>query len=159
MFHVCYNCSVATKRAKRRDLPTFYSSHSVHLLNKLNTRRRRTNYHSQSVDISSLERDLQHSLELDKTVFIQSFRSYTPNDCFKFLRTVNKNPAIPQFVSWVNATAGDDLSKAQLFNNYFISVFDSASPRIVPCALPDSHIRLDDVFISVGDVCLELSSL
>ena len=41
----------------------------------------------------------------------------------KYLKTIRKPQALPQYLSWEKETASDASSKADLFNRYFQSVF------------------------------------
>ena len=62
------------KKAKRRQqLPYFFSSHTVHLLNKPRTASRHNN---NNLRLSSLQYDIGQSVELDKTCFFESFSEF-----------------------------------------------------------------------------------
>ena len=152
--------SLQIKRLKRTILPSFYSSHTVHLLNKAGTCRRKLAKDARSPQLESIELDLCHSLELDKITLLQSFGNYALSDCFKFLRLVNKRSPIPQTIKWERQIADTDFTKAELFNSYFASVYDSASVVARNCVFhTDAPIKLDDATMSIDIIEHKLSKV
>ena len=77
----------------RLDAPSYMSSHSVHIENKLKTLRK-TNKRSQ--EITNLEVELNLSLLKDKQNFIEGFCISTNNDAYKFLRRLNQVRTFPE---------------------------------------------------------------
>ena len=90
-FHAVISVSVSKKRFKRISLPFYYSSHTIHLSNKIDTEQKRRNRDCSvnKTRLFQLQLDFQDSVELDKVVLCNSFKSFSTNDCFKFLRSIN----------------------------------------------------------------------
>ena len=67
--------SICLKRKKRYMLPFYFSSHSVHLGNKVSTAKRKLAKFNlfYSTLLSDLQRDLNNSIELDKITLLSSF--------------------------------------------------------------------------------------
>ena len=79
-----------TKR--RLDAPSYMSSHSVHIENKLNTLRK-TNKRSEKI-----RGGIEFTLLKDKQNFIEGFCISTNNDAYKFLRTLNQEQTLPETI-------------------------------------------------------------
>ena len=76
------------KRQKRQNDPFYYSSHTMHLLNVLNTAKRRCEKYPSASNLwkmSAIARDVNIFIKLDTAVFVDSFtkRNSGLNGCFK----------------------------------------------------------------------------
>jgi hypothetical protein len=143
------------KRKKRLSVPSYYSSHSIHILNKINTMKRkmmRLDSHDDS-DLRSLQHDLSISLELDKICFVNRFKACSPSDSFKYVRSINQSRDLPTSISYGDKKACDDQEKAELFNGFFTSVFVPKIPWIdEPNIIDTPDICLSDVAFSTHDI-------
>ena len=131
------NGSMARKRLKRKHLPFYYSSHSMHLYNKIQTETRRHTKLSFSHDcrLSQLQRSFDESVELDKMILCDNFKNFSTQDCFKFIRSPNSCTPLPSSVHWNSRNANDSYSKSILFNDYFSSVYCVTETNTQECLL------------------------
>ena len=92
--------SICLKRKKKSMLPFYFSSHSVHLSNKVSTEKRKLAKFNlfYSTLLSDLRRYLNNSIELDKITLLSSFHSLDTNDCFKLLHKHSGSTPIPSVV-------------------------------------------------------------
>ena len=89
-----FACCKKTKR--RQQLRYFYSSHTVHLLIKYRTASRLNN---NNLRLSSLQYDIDQSIELDKTSLFESLSPTSTRDCFKYLRSFTRK-RLPNQMHW-----------------------------------------------------------
>ena len=81
---------VKIKRAKQLNAPTFFSSHTMHLLNQKETNLRKflKNWTLLlSLKQRELNKSLNESIESDKQIFIEKYNLSCSSHCFKLLRT------------------------------------------------------------------------
>ena len=78
------NESCHRKTNRRLEFPYFYSSHSIHMIIKLRTAAK-NNY--EPTYQKKLKDDIQNSIELDKTILIDSLSPNSTRPCFKYLRS------------------------------------------------------------------------
>ena len=143
--------SLQFKRSKRTNFPVFYSSRTVHLLNRGKTNQTKLNkgwtFHN-SIKHIELTRLLSESIDFDKHIYFEQFSLKSPTDCFKLRRSLGFCQSYPSVMYFDNQTLHTESEKAICFNNYFGSVF---GPKTInPPALlvsSDHEIYLDDVFI------------
>ena len=116
------------KRQRRTQFPSFYSSHTIHMLNKLHTTQRKINrqptyIHTPSVQI--LTTNVQESIALDTHIFIEKFvdANLNVNDCYKLINSFQRSNTLPACMTLNDETLVDDHNKANDFNKYFCSVF------------------------------------
>ena len=86
-----FKSAIKLKRSKRKVLPIFYSSHTVHLINQKETTLRKLkkeNSYLQAIKLKDITRYLSESIELDKEVFINQFNLSSTSECFKLLKTL-----------------------------------------------------------------------
>ena len=105
-----------------------------HLRKQLKTLRRRYNRHPThhiSIRINSLENMLQDKIILAKQNFecylVNSYASINSNKIFRYLKSTTKSSNIPFVMNLDSSSADTDYSKANLFNQYFHSVFHDSS--------------------------------
>ena len=106
------------KRSKRLTYPSYYSSITVHYLNKLYTARKA---HSESV--TQLESDCDQFIELDTFLFINNFTCTGLQGCFKMIKLLNNTGDIPGFVLSQGTPVYKDTEIAEAFNDYFGTVY------------------------------------
>ena len=131
-FFSILNEFIPKKRSRRQQYPPYYSSHSIHLLNQLRTLQKRKDMNNRVE--SSLREKLSISLELDTVVFLEAFTSHNKtglNMCYKLIESLSNCTDIPLEVTWDDATASGYDQVANLFNPYFVSVFNKSSKQKV----------------------------
>ena len=122
--HVSVKQSFRSVTRKRASLPTYYSSHTVHTLNKLATSKRK--YHSGHYVVRNLEDTLEKSLELDKVLYISGKVTSNLDSCFKFIESFKeKNLPHPMFSG--TSKLGSWIDVANAFNDFFASSFNTNS--------------------------------
>ena len=132
------------KRLKRQNLPFYYSSHTVHLLNKLGTQKKRNPMH----DHSTLVDRLNVSMELDKVCFLQSYETMDVNSCFKILKSLSNSSPYPGTMHFAKRSASTTIEKANLFNDFFASVFKTSGEIQITSLSTSSTIELCKVSVS-----------
>ena len=146
------NMSCKIKTSRRSQYPYFYSSHSIHLINKLRTAKK-CNYRNGTTE--RLKQEISLSVELDKTVLLENLSPVSTRSCFKFSRSFSSN-RLPNQMNWNTLKANTSNEIANLFNSYFSSVFQkSLDIPLQPPELPT--IRLEDFTINPSEVADLLS--
>ena len=155
----CFNSAVKFKRSKRMNLPLFYSSHTVHLINQKETTLRmlsREGSFLQAIKIRKLLKELSESIELDKEMFFNQFNLSSIRQCCKFLRSLGFSTNLPTTMFHNSATFNKDFEIASEFNNYFASVFND---KVIP-PLPDntssSNVCLNNLNLSLENITVLL---
>ena len=120
------------KRQKRTQFPSFYSSHTIHMLNKLHTTHRRINRQPTYIPTPSVQiltTNVQESIALDTHKFIEKFvdANLNVNHCYKLINSFQRSNKLPACMTLNDEVLIDDLNKANGFNKHFCSVFKSDS--------------------------------
>ena len=115
-------------RKKSQNAPFYYSSHTMHLLNVLNTAKRRCEKHPSASNLrkmSAIARDVRISIELDTAVFMDSFtkRKSGLNGCFK-LQKILKTSNVPNVMIHNDVKLQQNVDIAEAFKAFFASVFN-----------------------------------
>ena len=142
----CFSSAVKFQRSKRMNLPLFYSSHTVHLINqKKNTLRRLSGEGSflQAIKLRELLKELSESIELNKELFISQFNLSSTRHCFKLLRSLGFSTNLHTTMFHNGATFSKDFGIASAFNNYFASVFNDKNISTLPDNTSSSNVCLD----------------
>ena len=150
-----YNaCEKSIPRITKRwlDAPSYMSSHSVHIKNKLKTLRK-TNKRTE--ETRNLVVELNLFLLKDKQNFIEGFCISANNDEYKFLRRLNPEPTFPEKMKYRSQDIMSSQPIAETFNEYFSSIFIEDNFDIVP-ATAQPEIFLDDITFSAKDVLDEM---
>ena len=146
------NMSCKIKTSRRSQYPYFYSSHSIHQINKLRTAKK-CNYRNGTIE--RLKQEISLSVELDKTVLLENLSPVSTRSCFKFLRSFSSN-RLPNQMNWNTLKANTSNEIANRFNSYFSCVFQkSVDIPLQPPELPT--IRLEDFTINPSEVADLLS--
>ena len=145
--------SICLKRKKKSMLPFCFSSHSVHLSNKVSTEKRKLAKLNllYSTLLSDLQRDLNNSIVLDKITLLSSFHSLDTNDCFKLLHKLSGSTPIPSVVKLGASCTSTDNTKANLFNIFFCSVYKSETFTYNVCS-DNISINLRELSFGESDV-------
>ena len=133
LFNYALMSSISLKRKRRRELPYYYSSNSVHLLNQQSTITRRLRRQwtlKDALDLKSVKLDVTRSIELDEMLLLSELGP--TSNCFRLLKSI-KNKPMPSCMRWHDNVAFFDSDKVELFNSYFASVYsDAGSIDAVP---------------------------
>ena len=147
--------SVLQKRSKRQKLPVFYSSHTVHLVNKRDTNQQKlTKRWSLDLSIKHIQlcAELSHSIDLDKQLFVDQFNLHDASQCFNLLRSFVFSASLPPIMHRGIVSYCNDLEKANAFNEFFASVFNPKVESSLPSQNIDPHIILGEVSLSVSSI-------
>ena len=112
------------KRKKRKLFPFYYSSLTMHSINKLETAKRQL---SSKQKLDKLKKEVMDFVELDKLSFLQSTKTFSTNDAFKMLKSLSGRSSFPNEMIYQDRLAGSDNEKANLFNLFFHSVYKKSS--------------------------------
>ena len=147
------SCNLKSKN--RSGLPYYYSSHTIHLLNKFKTLKRKES--NSNASISRLQAAYEESVELDKVILFDRVSCNSTNDCFSFLRSLRSSSGYPGCLAWGKRQASSAISKAALFNEYFVSVYSATINSYDCIAQPNAQIQLNQLKITVSNVSEVLS--
>ena len=148
--------------------PPWFNSDIRHNIKRLRTLRRRYKQHPThhiSCTINSLELTLRSKIKAAKQSFeynlINSYATTNNNKIFKYLKSMIKSNNVPLVIQFESSTAiySTDYAKANLFNQYFHSVFHNPSSFPDIGDLPSIHNSLNSITITVADVYEALISL
>ena len=131
----------------------YYSSHSIHLLNKLESlKKKRSRGDTVYQDcVNKRESEFLESVELDKISLLTNLDNCSIADSFKILKLLSSPTPIPSSINWEKTCASNDLAKANLSYHYFASVF------IPSCIRENDSIVLAEIKLS--DVKLSLENI
>ena len=93
LFNYALMSSISLKRKRRRELPYYYSLHSVHLLNQQSTITRRLQRQwtlRDALDLKRVKLDVTRSIELDEIVLLSELG--LASNCFRLLRSIKYKP-------------------------------------------------------------------
>ena len=122
--------SLTPKRTKRINYPNFYSSHTLHLINKRDTLLSKIKKNLNRVLIFKfclIKNEISESIELDKATFLDTIKLTDIRHCFKCLCSMKPSSVYPSVLEWNDCKALPIAEKANVFNNYFCSVFGPAT--------------------------------
>ena len=120
--------SLPKKRRKRCHLPTYFSSHSVHIYNKLKSAKRANPVNN--AKLKQLSTDLHDSIELDKICFIEDFvdTQTSSTSCYKLINIIKNETLLPDVMFFNGEQKVNDLEKPLII--------------ISPHSIPISRINL-----------------
>lgn len=158
---------IPVKKIHSDQHPTWFNPEIRHCIKRLRTLRRRYKCHpTQHISnrIASLENTLQNQIKGARQSYeshlINSYASSNNNQIFKYLKSITKSSNnIPSVMNFGSSTANTDHSKANLFNQYFHSVFHDPSTLPNIDDLPAVHNSLSSITITITDVYEALTSL
>ena len=116
------------KRQRKTQFPSFYSSHNIHMLNKLHTTHKRNNRQLTYIPTPSVQiltTNVQESISLDTHIVIEKFAgaNLNVNGCYKLINSFQRSNKSPACMTLNDEILIDDLNKANGFNKHFCSVF------------------------------------
>ena len=125
----------------------------MHLLNVLNTAKRRCEKYPSALNLrkmSAIARDVEISIKLDTAVFVDSFtkRNSGLNGCFK-LQKILKTSNVPNVMNHNDVKLQRNVDIAEAFNAFFASVFNhktSAFSNFSDIEINTVQITQNDVF-------------
>ncbi|MEL6124509.1 MAG: hypothetical protein AAFR14_12395, partial [Bacteroidota bacterium] len=142
------------RRRKRTFLPFYYSSHSVHLYNKMQTLIRRNN--TQMVDypnhLHRIQREFSESVDLDKVVFTNNFKKCTISECFATIKGLSGSSKLPAVMSDGVSTFSSNYEKCIALNKIFASNFNSEVIHIPAVSYHEPDIHLDEVCFTQEEI-------
>ena len=103
-----------------------------------------------------LKDDIQNSIELDKTIMIDSLSPNSTRSCFKYLRSFSPN-LLPNQMHWKHIKAGTNIHIANVFNCYFSSVYQTSNSTFLSIA-ENPLMFLQDMIVEISMVEALLSS-
>ena len=144
--------------------PPWFTSEIRHCIKRLRTLHHKHKSHpSQNTlaNIASLEATIQEKISTAKldyeSTLISNSSSVNSNKIYKYIKSITKSNHIPSTVNLDSSIANTDFDKANLFNQYFYSVFHNSSN--LPDELPDIADSLQAINITIADVYEALVSL
>ena len=150
------------------DQPKWFTPTIRHEINCVRTLKRQLNNHfteSKRLKLMSLQSELQHMIARAKsdyeTNLALTYSHSNNNRIFQYISSIKGQDHYPIEMSYNDKLASSDSDKAQIFNEYFYSVFSDSNPPIDDIdleAAPTSAI-LNDIVISESDVYDMLVSL
>ena len=155
-FYTALSKSLKVKRKKQLDVPFFFSSHTMHLLNKRDTiTRKLSEVFSTKLDFQRLKlnEDIDTSIELGRFSLVEQLNLKNTKHCYRLLRSLKSSSMF-----FGSIKAGSSFEKAQLFNTFFSSVFKTSS-FILPELQVDGSIHLEDFSFTIDDVYNLLSRI
>ena len=137
--------SLTPKRTKRIYYPNFYSSHTVHLINKRNTLLHNIKKNLKCVLVFNfclIKNEISESVELDKATFFDTTNLTDIRHCFKHLCSMDIFSVYPSVLEGNGCKAHSIVEKANVFNSYFCSVFGPATQITIVLSNNPSIISL-----------------
>ena len=117
------------KTRRRKEAPYYFSSHSIHAENVLNTARRRE---KDNTIIERLEKNLADSLELDKTVYLNSFAGLNLTEVFQNIKSFRRIPDQPNNIKFAGNSISESLKIANAFNQH-LHLFSKETRALSQC--------------------------
>ena len=158
MFPECYRLldiaiekSVSKKRRKR-EVPIYYSSTTMHCLNKLSTARKQHNFPK----IRDLKNEFANRIEIGQHFLLAKTCNFSTNEAFALRRKLNGRNCIPTKIFLRNESASDNLEKANLFNTFFSSVYQPSSEMNLKSFVFQDVVCLSEVNFSVEEIQSQL---
>ena len=114
------------KQSKRNNLPWFYSSHTIHALNKRNNVVK-NHWKFPSAVVQEFSRDVEVSIILDTAVYLDRFASNNTGSlvCFRLVKRL-KSELLPTEMRYEDTIHKGYPSIANAFNAYFMTVYQPA---------------------------------
>lgn len=141
-------------KLKSADLPSWFTPsirHSLHKVHSLRKRFRLQPSHFNMLRLTSAECLLQLDMHEARVRYekrlVENFASRKDPGLFRYIRSLSGKSAIPSVVHSNSCEATSPLSIANLFNQYFHSVYNTSSfsPPDPPQSFPDNSICSIDV--------------
>ena len=114
MVHNALSSTVPRKRKKRATRPFYYSSHTMHMLNKLETLERKKHKLKSIFNeefLHATRNNFLESAELDKVVLLKDICWMSTSEAFKFLKRFSGKAPLSSKLTWESNFATDDRTK------------------------------------------------
>ena len=126
-------------RLKNRQYPSWFTPTIRHKLNCLHTLRKKAKKSPTTHNLNRLaiaEQDFKDYVDRSKTSYenklVHSFANHSNYKIYQYIRNISKSKSIPSTVFYDDVSATCDKARADIFSEYFYSVFTSSS-----CSLPE----------------------
>lgn len=147
--------------------PKWYTSNIRHQIKCLRTLRKKHKRHPTDhnlLQVQTAEKDLQNNIQLAKASFeaklVQDFAFSNNPKIFQYIRNITKSTFIPSTVVYKNCSASLDIDRANLYNEYFYSVFSQSTYSLPPFShMPSTSPSLNSINISEEEVYHALTNL
>ena len=132
--------------------PSFYSSHTLHLINKRDTlcRMKKNLDWVLIFKFCLITNEISESIELDKATFLDTINLTDIRHCFKYLRSMKTSSVYPSVLECNGYKAHSIVEKVNVFNNYFCSRFGPAT-QITIVLSNNPSIILSDSLVAVSE--------
>ena len=152
---------------KESNQPKWFNSEIRHKIKCLRTSKRqlkRQPSERKRLIVTNLQTKLQLTISKAKSDFESNlalnYAHSNNNKIFQYISSIKGREHFPAKMCYNDEFASTDLQKAQMFNNYFHSVFSaSTGPPSIPEIQPSDHIAIQDIRFSDTDVLYLLTSL
>lgn len=138
--------------------------HHLHIVHSLRKACRKRPTPSNNANLASAESRLQTLMTQAKSDFedhlITSFAHNNSNKIYSYIRSLSRHSNFPPVMYLDSTPASTDLEKAELFNQFFYSVFSTTTFTLPPISrLPVHSNTLDKIDITETDILEALTSL
>ena len=158
-----FDLYVPRKRSKTKCYPPWYSANIIHDCNKLKTLKKSLRPGSllKRCRIEVLTSELNHKISEARATFeanlVMKNKDRGNAVIFRYLNGLSQSSHIPSNVHYDSISASTDGDAAELFNQYFFSIFNRQNVPLPPSSNPQA--TLDSISFSDADVHKILSSL
>ena len=152
---------------RKHQRPKWFTPTIQHRLNQVHSLRRKLRLHPTEANkqkLDNAESDLQNLMKEAKCHFesslVHRFANTHDNLIYKYLSSFSKGSSLPQTMYFGSVSGSSDQCKAQLFNNFFYSIFNNSSdPNEPPLTGCVSSNTLSNISFTPQDVYKILISL
>ena len=133
------NASVPVRSNHRAQLSPWVTGRTSDVLKKLSTAEK---HKKSDPKILSLRNEAALYLDEDRVEYeTKLFSGRNTGSIFKYMKSLKKDSQLPSVIRWKEVSADNNLRKANLFNDYFISVF---TRNTLDVQLGESDSKLPD---------------
>ena len=154
--------------SRSHEKPKWFTSDLRHTLNCVHSLRRKQSKKPSAnlqIKLADAELSLQKDMIAAKAAFesslIHNFATTNSNKIFKYISSVNKSCTLPTTMCFKDISESSDKGIAQLFNNYFFSVYTDNCPSdfSIDTLSNNNNGYFNDVYFTPYDILDILSSL
>ena len=154
--------------SRSHERPKWFTSDLRHKLNCVHSLRRKQSKKPSAnlqIKLADAELSLQKDMITAKAAFesslIHNFATTNSNKIFKYISSVNKSCTLPTTMCFKDISESSDKGIAQLFNNYFFSVYTDNCPLdfSIDALSNNNNGYFNDVYFTPYDILNILSSL
>jgi len=149
---------IPTVTVNESNQPPWFNSNIRHHIKCLRTLKRKHTAHPTTANLTNLENSqeqLQSKLSAAKSRYesnlVHGYATKNNSKIYKYIRNITKSASIPSTLFQNSSPINCDFEKANLFNNYFYSVFTKPSPSLAtgtdyPISLSSIQITEEEVY-------------